>query len=106
MNRNARNAVLLSAVCLTFNVSPSWCGGPPNPTPSDGNGNTAGGTSALLKTTGPNNTAFGDYALTNNTTGSDNTASGYRALFSNTTGNDNTSSGNAALNRNTTGRQL
>ena len=74
MNRNARIAVLLSAACLTFNVSPSWGGGPPNPTPSDFYGNTAGGTSALLETTGSKNTAFGFYALTNNTTGNDNPA--------------------------------
>ena len=42
MNRNARIAFLLSAAFLIFSASPGWAG-PPNNTPSDGNGNTAGG---------------------------------------------------------------
>ncbi len=76
MNRNARIAVLLSAACLTFNVSPSWGGGPPNPTPSDVDGNNA----LHDNTTGFNNSALGNNALAANTTGSNNIAVGWQAL--------------------------
>jgi hypothetical protein len=47
-----------------------WAGGPPNPTMSDGAGNTAGGTDALFNVTGFDNTGFGEDALNQNTTGS------------------------------------
>jgi hypothetical protein len=97
----------------------------PPTTPSDANGNTANGTSALLNivsggsggfrntgtgygalfsnTTGTNNTASGFQALYSNTTGYSNTAIGLGALFSNTTGSGNTASGQGALTDNTTG---
>src|SRR5262245_14040339 len=91
-----------------------------NPTVSDVNLNTAGGTSALQNvvvvgtsqgfdntalgyqalqstTTGHRNTASGAGTLTFNTTGSDNIASGTGALFFNTTGNKNTAVGSGAL---------
>jgi hypothetical protein len=50
-----------------------------------------------------NNTAEGDFALSNVTSGFDNTALGYFALHFNTTGNDNTATGLSALDFNTTG---
>jgi hypothetical protein len=94
-----------------------------NPTVSDADGNTAGGTAALYNCLNTNNclhnTAFGSHALDDDTTGNDNTAngvsallnnngsantaSGADALFNNTTGNANTASGADALNQNTTG---
>ena len=52
---------------------------------------------------GPDNTATGAGALTNNTTGGNNTADGYRALGSNTGGNSNVGVGAYALGNNTTG---
>src|SRR5262245_44786038 len=45
-------------LALMLWIGPSW-GGPPNPTPSAGQGNTAGGSDALLNTIGNFNTAFG-----------------------------------------------
>jgi trimeric autotransporter adhesin len=107
-------------LALLLGGGPSWAG-PPNPTPSDALGNTAGGTAALShntsgqyntgfgqgalfsNTTGGGNTAFGVVALVSNTTGVDNTASGVNALYSNTTGGGNTAFGSAALVGNTTG---
>lgn len=75
-----------------------------NPTASDVNNNTAGGTGALINnTTGSASTAFGKNALFSNTTGYDNTASGSYALLCNTTGHANTASGTTALYANTTG---
>jgi len=100
-------------VLLLMHATPSWgqpvCVAPGcNPTTSDGNFNTAGGTGALLSVVetasgGFNNTAFGENALSSNTTGGNNTASGVSALFSNTTGGNNTASGLRALFSNTTG---
>ncbi len=77
--------------------------------PSDLNGNTAVGSSALANDTpgeffgGIWNTAIGSDALQANTTGSQNTASGSFALQANTTGTSNTASGSFALQANTTG---
>jgi hypothetical protein len=71
---------------------------------SDGNNNTAVGTSALY--TGPsgaNNTAAGANALYFDTTGNGNTATGYSALHNNATGSYNTSIGYVALADNTAG---
>jgi hypothetical protein len=96
----------------------SWAG-PPDPTPSDEFGNTAGGSYALdNNTTGGDNTAFGFgalvtnttttgaafgyHALASNTTGGD-TAVGFFALYSNTTGSNNAAFGSRALFNNTTG---
>ncbi len=50
---------------------------------------------------GHNNTATGFQALQNNTTGSSNTAHGLDALLGNMTGNDNTATGLSALANNT-----
>src|SRR5215831_17575128 len=100
-----------TAACLAIavfvllpNVTPTW-GGPPNPTQSDVNGNTAGGTNALAAVTveGGSNTAFGFGALKSNTDGDTNTACGALALFHNTSGLNNTASGAFALLSNTTG---
>jgi hypothetical protein len=80
-----------------------WAG-PPNPTPSDRLGNTAGGSDALSNNiTGGYNTAFGDRALLNNTGGNYNTISGAFALYRNTTGSENTASGYRTLFNNDTG---
>jgi len=90
---------------LLLGTTPGWAGGPPNPTMSDGNSNTAGGTSTLISnTSGLQNTAFGFEALTSNIAGVDNTAVGSIALSSNTTGGNNTGIGTRALYRNTTGQ--
>jgi hypothetical protein len=114
-------SVVICCVLLQFS-SGSWCAAPPNSIPSDANGNTAGGTQALLNNgasatyntgfgqsalkankTGVYNTASGAYALSANTTGLFNTASGFTALLSNTTGYLNTANGSEALRYNTTG---
>ena len=74
--------------------------GPPNPTPSDTHGNTAGGTFALLNnTTGVYNTAFGQGALYSNAAGNSNTAIGLNALINNA-GDYNTAIGVLALPNN------
>ncbi len=117
MNKLNRLA-MVTGLGLMLGVTPSWGGGPPNPTASDEAGNTAGGSLALFQNTpgedqignnggvvgeGASNTAFGYFALSANTAGSYNTASGAEALYFNTTGNDNTASGFNALFSNTTG---
>ena len=57
------SGLVLVGFALVLTVTPSW-GGPPNPTASDVNGNTAGGTDALTAVTnGGSNTAFGATAL-------------------------------------------
>jgi hypothetical protein len=72
--------------------------------PSDLNGNTAIGSSALeSNTTGVNNAAFGNFALSSDTSGYENTAIGPDALRYNTTGVGNTANGSYALMENTTG---
>ena len=93
----------IAAGVLLLGSGQSWAG-PPNPTPSDANQNTAGGSFALVNnTTGAANTAFGTTALGDNTTGFANTASGSGALLLNTTGADNTAGGIDALHANTEG---
>jgi trimeric autotransporter adhesin len=73
-------------------------------TTSNGNMNTAVGSTALYKnTTGASNMASGAGALSMNTTGSGNTASGTVALLNNSEGNYNTAGGLSALNNNFTG---
>ena len=69
------------------------------------NNNTALGDSALLNTTGFQNTAIGFQALFSNTIGNSNTAIGFQALEFNTTGNNNTATGGSALQFNTTGTE-
>jgi hypothetical protein len=81
---------------------------PPDSVVSDGAGNTAMGTGALISNgttnvtmpldpTAAYNTASGSAALYSNTTGSWNTATGYQALYSNTAGQKNTAFGFLAL---------
>src|SRR5215470_924387 len=100
--------LVIAGLALMLGVTLSW-GGPPNPTASDDEGNTAGGSGALINVftsdpgEGEQNTAFGRDALNANTTGTFNTASGYAALASNLTGFANTACGGFALHDNTTG---
>ncbi len=131
MNSITRLIPLVAGLVLLMHVTPSWgqlvCASPGcNPTLSDLNHNTAGGTAALHSAfVGPlgvgafANTAFGYDALFRNTigiantatgalglfsnTGSFNTATGVEALFSNTDGGGNTASGSSALTSNTSG---
>ena len=102
------------ALVLMLNVTPSWgqpvCASPGcNPTVSDANANTAGGSEALADvvtigaTQGFLNTAFGRQALRLNTTGSFNIAIGAGTLQNNTSGNLNVANGVGALGNNTTG---
>jgi hypothetical protein len=101
MNRVA--GLVLAGLVLLLDVTLTW---PQswNPTASDPQGNTAGGTNALpTVTTGEWNTAFGESALYLNTAGSYNTAGGYTALYLNTEGSFNTATGYAALYANTEG---
>ena len=65
--------------------------------------NTAVGSGALSKTTGPRNAALGYKALYNNTSGTKNIAIGTFALTSNTGGSYNTAIGDAAMYSNTGG---
>lgn len=85
--------LLAAAVCLWPVVAGAQ---PPNPTDSDGNGNTAAGTNALLVVTGSLNTAVGYNALANTTTSHFNTATGAFVLSANTTGSNNTASGRSS----------
>jgi len=116
-----RLALLFAMVIgLTLMLNDPSSGGPPplpatcsfpgcNPTVSDANGNTAGGTGALVNvdetpiTGGRSNTALGDHALTTNTTGESNTGTGTSALRDNVTGSFNTANGAFALQHNTLG---
>ncbi|MGA2173963.1 MAG: tail fiber domain-containing protein [Verrucomicrobiota bacterium] len=79
-------------------------GGLTNLGASSGSENTAIGNGALTaNTSGSGNTAYGSYALYSTTTGSDNTAVGDSALPRNASGWYNTAIGNAALLHNTSG---
>jgi len=107
----ARLVPVVAGLIMVMNITPSWgqtpvCVAPGcNPTTSDANLNTAGGSftlSNLDEVRSGANTAFGYSALRSNT-GSENTATGTKALFSNTTGSTNTASGVDALTSNTTG---
>ena len=71
-------ALIVTSLMVTLGTGTSWSQ-PPNPTASDANRNTAGGTDALLNVTpgaagGFDSTAFGYWALRANTIGSRNTA--------------------------------
>jgi hypothetical protein len=112
MNSIIRLVAVVGGLVLILNVTPSWGQILVNPTVSDANLNTAGGTGALSKvdeTPGPvggtANAAFGFDALFNHTTGHFNTASGLAALYNNTTGQANTASGEGAAYLNTTGER-
>ena len=47
---NRVSGFVIAGLVLVLGVTPSW-GVPPNPTPSDSDGNTAGGTNALANVT-------------------------------------------------------
>ncbi|HEX8836903.1 MAG TPA: hypothetical protein VF748_08210, partial [Candidatus Acidoferrum sp.] len=91
MSKLSKSGALgMAGLVLLLGSGLSWAG-PPNPTSSDINNNTAGGTNALSSNaTGANNTAFGSEALQNNSTGGGNTASGFAALEFSTSGSLNT----------------
>ena len=100
----SRTIPLVALLAFFLQTTAAWSAAPPNPTDSDANGNTAGGTDALdALTTGLSNTAFGYHGLVSNTGGSFNTAVGALALSHNTTGNQNTACGRSALRFNTDG---
>jgi hypothetical protein len=97
-----RSIIVIAA--LTAICASAYAQQPPDVVNSNGNSDTAMGTSALLNvTTGCCNTASGFDALQNDTTGSYNTASGVNALATNTIGYQNTASGVSALANNTSG---
>lgn len=93
------------ATMALLSTAPLHAQQPPNPTSSDMDNNTAGGTDALLNLVLPahSNTAFGSQALRNNTDGGWNSSFGHNALRDNTTGDYNTAVGASALVFNTTG---
>src|SRR5258708_1369288 len=102
MKSKLRNAAMSLSFVLALGGAASWGAPPPNNDVSDADGNTAGGTNALINnTTGKYNTATGSGALQFNTSGTDNTATGLSALFNNTTGYANTATGETALLSNT-----
>jgi hypothetical protein len=101
MNKVLSTAVVVAGLAILLRGTAGWAG-PPNPTQSDNNNNTAGGTNALINNTGGfGNTAFGAAALfatgLNTTTADENTAIGDLALYNDTTGSDNTAIGFHAL---------
>src|SRR5262249_6711025 len=103
-----KGLVLLTGFFLALMVTQSW-GQVPNPTDSDANFNTAGGTDTLLNVNetangGFSNTGFGHNGLRALTTGSFNSAFGAGALRFNDTGSKNTAIGYQAL-RNSTGEK-
>src|SRR5262245_66641448 len=78
MSRFARFVSVVAGLIMLMSITPSWGQDQTyNPTASDNDGNTAGGSSALLQVqTGSDNTAFGRAALFNNLNPSNNTAVG------------------------------
>ena len=104
MTRKIISTLPLTLLVVAQVTAPCWSA-PPNPTLSDNFGNTAGGTGALMNTTGDplihRNTGFGADALANNLAGYNNTAVGFTALFANKNGIANTSVGAGALFNNT-----
>src|SRR5262245_55457125 len=99
MSRVVNSTVVVASLVFTLGGAVSRGGPPPNPTPSDIDGNTAGGSLALVhNSSGEDNTAFGKATLNQNTSGSKNTALGTFALMNNLTGNNNTAVGVFALN--------
>ena len=103
MNARSKYSLILISV---FVATAQWAYGaqPPDVVASDGNGNTAMGSSALaFLTFGFGNTGSGVLALENITSGSYNTASGAYALQNNATGDYNTATGESALGGNTSG---
>jgi len=111
----ARLVAIVASLVLLLSGTPGWgqpvCAVPGcNPTTSNTNQNTAGGTGALINVGsgafgGFNNTAFGAHALDSTTSGDANTAIGVDALQTNSTGSFNTATGMSALYSNTTGER-
>ena len=118
MKKNTLPTVFTGVLLIL--VSQAVWSGSWNPTSSDSNSNTAGGSNALSSVTGTYNTGFGYgslyktttgymntglgmYSLLNNTTGYGNTAVGMQVLYTNSTGSYNTGLGTYALYGNTTG---
>src|SRR5262245_45287274 len=101
----ARFVPVVAGIVMLMTITPSWGQGQTyNPTASDNDGNTAGGSDTLLQVqTGSDNTAFGRAALSNTLNASNNTALGADALGLNLTGNSNTASGASALSNIRTG---
>jgi uncharacterized coiled-coil protein SlyX len=101
----SRRRFFLSALAAAaFGMALCAQAAPPRPDGDIGNGNTAGGSGALISlTTGINNTGIGYQALYRDTTGSYNSALGFQSLYSNTTGDGNSAEGFQALANNTTG---
>ncbi|HZU43535.1 MAG TPA: tail fiber domain-containing protein [Terriglobales bacterium] len=92
--------LVVVAALLTVGAAPSWAQDPRTNDVSDGNGNTGGGSGALLNNNGTFNTAYGHVALQENFTGILNTAIGQGALTSNIFGVENTAVGAGALTNN------
>lgn len=102
-NANTRPILLVAGILLALGGTDSWAG-TWNPTASDANNNTAGGTDALWALpSGTMNTGFGVQALHSDTTGFNNTATGAFALQANTIGTGNTANGAGALQFNISG---
>jgi len=82
MKTLARLVPVVAGLVLMLTITPSWGQGQTyNPTASDADGNTAGGSSTLLQVqSGSDNTAFGRAALSNTLNASNNTALGADAL--------------------------
>jgi len=105
MKRIAAFPVAVPGLIILLTIAPCWAQGV-NPTASDNEANTAGGTGALINAlntagSGNSNTGFGDAALLFTSTGSSNTAVGSLALENNKTGSNNTACGAFALNQST-----
>jgi len=121
------NQAFLGMAGLLLSASVAWATAPPNPTSSDGDHNTAGGSGALglvnsdahvsfdntafgfgagggLNNGGDKNTLFGSDAMPQSVSGatSENTAIGYMTLFNNTA-DFNTAVGTSVLTTNTSG---
>src|SRR5262245_66010376 len=95
---------VVACVVMLMTITPSWGQGQTyNPTASDEDGNTAGGSDTLQQgQTGSDNTAVGRAALSNALNASNNTAVGADALGLNRTGHRTTADGASALSTNHT----
>src|ERR1700722_16000283 len=101
MNAFTRSLCLIPVTAMLTFAPCAFAQQPPDVVASDGSGNTASGSGALVAVRPPiggtANSAFGDQALGNDTSGGSNTALGKSALASNTAGASNTASGYSAL---------
>ena len=101
MKKNTLPTVFTGVLLIL--VSQAVWSGSWNPTSSDSNSNTAGGSNALSSVTGTYNTGFGYGSLYKTTTGNMNTGLGMYSLLNNTTGYGNTAVGMQVLYTNSTG---